>query len=59
MEDKLNILHELCKKLEICLRINHKSGQTILYVELGEFECPEQAINFINTHYTEDLDNAT
>lgn len=41
---------DLCKELELSARINGKTGEIHLYMDLGSYDCAEQAILYIKNH---------
>jgi hypothetical protein len=50
-------LHDLCAELSLSVRFNTHNGSISLYHHLGEFECNEQAILFLEKHFPEDIED--
>jgi len=44
----LQKLMDLCFDLQLSVRVNHKDGRINLYEDMGEWECAEQALLYLN-----------
>jgi hypothetical protein len=56
MENKMIELIDICEKIGVTISINHKKESIEMSENLGEFECAEQALQFIKNNYQEELE---